>query len=204
MESFEEVVSFKKKINWTKVVIALIIFIILIGVGLFFLLKENYDSVPLLPVSTTTYFVDRTNSIGFTLPKKYGLSLSTTDPNRVLEISSSDLFIFVSFEGIFGGGDSMSDLILKDRDNYIKAYENATNVSDLKEEVVNDIKMYYYTFNYDNSGVNYVLETLWVEGKEGYYIIDTTYKTEKQERFTSLHEDLVNSISFVEPEEIAE
>ena len=204
MESFEEVVSFKKRINWTKVVIALIIFIILIGVGLFFLLKENYDSVPLLPVSTTTYFVDRTNSIGFTLPKKYGLSLSTTDPNRVLEISSSDLFIFVSFEGIFGGGDSMSDLILKDRDNYIKAYENATNVSDLKEEVVNDIKMYYYTFNYDNSGVNYVLETLWVEGKEGYYIIDTTYKTEKQERFTSLHEDLVNSISFVEPEEIAE
>lgn len=204
MESFEEVVSFKKKINWTKVVIVLIIFIILIGVGLFFLLKEDYDSVPLLPVSTTTYFVDRTNSIGFTLPKKYNLSLSTTDPNRVLEISSSDLFIFVSFEGIFGGGDSMSELILKDRDNYIRAYENASNVSDLKEEVVNDIKMYYYTFNYDNSGVNYVLETLWVEGKEGYYIIDTTYKTEKQEKFISLHEDLINSISFVDPEEVVE
>ena len=201
MESFEEVVSFRKKINWKKVVIALIIFIIVISIALFFLLRENNVEVPLIPVSSTTYFVDITNSISFSMPKKYGLSLSSSDPNRILELSSSDLFIFVSFEGIFGGGASMSELILKDRDNYLKNYENVSNVSDLYEETFNDIKTYYYSFNYDNAGDNYVLETIWVEGNNGYYIIDVTYKTEKQDKFVNLHSDLLNSIAFIENEE---
>ena len=199
----EEIFSYKKTLNWKKIIIVIVIVVLAI------LRNENTGenqeepSKNILNISTTSTFIDQTNHLELELPKKYNLKQVTSDSdNYVLELRAPNaLGIFVSFEGFFSGT-PITDLILKDREYYLSNYENTSNESDVFEDTINNIKVYYYSFDYTNSEKNYILETVWVESDIGYFIMDITYLTDDLDKYSNLRTDIINSITFLKNENI--
>lgn len=195
-----EIVSFRRTINWKKVVIVILVLLLFIGIGIYFLLRNMTSSDPISHVSDiiksndTTLFVDNTNRISLTLPKKYGLGLISSDENHILTLKSpKNLYVLIAFEEKPEGFE-IKDLITKDRDSYISNYENVSNVS----EVMEDLKGYYYSFDYTNSGLDYTLETTWLKADNGYYLIDINYQKALLEEYKDIRSNVLNSISFIE------
>lgn len=190
-----EIVSFRKTINWKKIIIAIIIFIILLCIGLYFFLRGKKLAEPIINVSDTTLFVDNTNSISLNIPKKYNLSLVSSDDKHVLTLKSPEnLYILISNESDFEGFD-IYDIITKDRDSYIQKYENVSNISDIKQ----NSNYYSYSFDYNNSGRTYTLETIWLKTSNGYSIIDINYQKDI-EKYNNITHDVLSSIKFIENE----
>jgi len=182
---------------WKKVGIISGIAIVVIILLVILIINLNNPSSPLLNLSSNSTFVDKTNTISITLPKKYNLNTENISANHILELSSGDnLFIAVSVEGAYLGNSTI-DAIKRDKDSFLQNYSNTSNVSDVKEETVNGLKTYTYSFNYRNELKDYTLETIWVEGDRGLFIIDLSYLTEKAELYTELHSDILNKLVFI-------
>ena len=197
----------KKQINWVKVIIAIAIVIILIGILIYFIFFRNISGnnsiISNLPLTGNQLFNDKTNSISLDIPRKYNLSEFDSNTNHVLELKSpSDLRVLVSYESAYIGEDDSKiiNFISSDRDIYLKNYENTTNVSDIKQDIVKDKKIYFYTFDYTNSNKSYTLETIWITNDYGYYIIDINHlkvDDENNDTYKTIHSDVLNGFDFI-------
>ncbi len=190
-----EIVSFRKTVNWKKIIGALIIFIIVLCICLYFFLRNEGIANPVINISDTTLFIDTTNSISLNIPKKYNLSLASSDDKHILTLRSPEnLYVLVSHEDGFEGFD-IYDIITKDRDSYIQKYENVSNVSDINQ----NLNYYSYSFDYINSDRAYTLKTIWLKAPTGYYLIDINYQKDIEE-YNDITFDILNSIKFIENE----
>lgn len=199
----------KKKINWIKVVIAIILLILIIGLIVFFIIRNNTkngNNPTNIILNNVHVFTDKTNSISLDVPPKYNLSEFNSDTDRVLELKSpDDLYVLVSYESLFTGEDKIVDFIYNDRELYLTYYEGVSNISEITEETVNNIKTYSYKFNYVKSNKNYTLETIWVTNDYGYYIIDINYLSAGEneiDKFRNIRSDVLNGFEFIKSEDV--
>ena len=197
----------EKKINWVKVIIAVIILLAIIGALVYFLVIKNLmtteSTIPEILKSGKHVFIDNTNSICLDVPPKYNLYEFDSNTGHVLELKSTDdLCVLVTYESLFTSEDKIIDFISKDRDLYLTNYNEPSNVSEIQEGTIKDnTKIYFYSFDYIKSRKTYTLETIWITNDYGYYIIDINYlkPSEKEiNKYESLHSDILGGFSFVD------
>lgn len=191
---------FEKKLNWKKVLIISIIVILIIGIIIFLFVNSKKNIVPSIPIKSDgiSSFTDTTNSFNISLPEKYSLTKFDSNTNHVLELKSSNiLYIAFAKKDLSSSWFSETDLIQKDKEQYISSFENTFNVSEIASYSLNSLQIFSYTFEYTYSEKPYCSEVFWVKNNSEYYVIDINYLKDSQEQYSELSQYILNNLKFI-------
>lgn len=143
----------------------------------------------------STVFYSDDQSISVELLNSYKLEKYQSD--YLLELRSHDnLNIFISRNPAIENK-NLSDLIEKEKNNYISNFENTSNISEAKEISINGNTVYTYSFHYLDSGLNtpFYLQVMWLQIGNDYYTFDVEFPLDKLSFFTNVSTSILYSFS---------
>ena len=193
--------NWHKSLNIKKVIITILVIVTFILLIVFLSVpKEKVEEEPLpVPVSNpeknTTSFFDKNKSISIELSNTYNLEQYIPTSNYLLELrANSNLNIFTSAKDIIQGR-TLKDVVSADRLAYTENFENISNLSDIKELLVNNIPAYTYSFHYLDKNLNttFYIQITWMELNNKYYIFDIEFPLDNLTSYTNIITDTLSS-----------
>lgn len=152
---------------------------------------QNYNKNTI--INKTSIFYSNDNSISVELLNSY--NLKKFDSDYLLELRSDDnLNIFIDSQPAIENK-TLSDIINKEKENYISNFENSSNISEIKEISINDNQIYTYSFHYLDTSLNatFYLQVMWLQINDKYYIIDIEFPLDKLTFFTNVATSILYS-----------
>lgn len=190
-----ELFEFRKHLNTKKVVFFVIILIVILGLLLAFLFKNNESNFnqedDTKPYKTYT---SSDGKISLELPKRYNLNIEKSD--YILKLQSNDGLVINIEENTIVFGKSLKEIANIDKGNYISKFENAFEVSDLKEfslENNNSLSSYTYNFKHINQGLEYYIQVFWMQDNAKYYTISLCIPQNNSSKFQGIESEIISS-----------
>lgn len=191
---------YNKRLNLKKVIIAIVIVIILIWVAILMLLdkqdntKDNNDTVisnstneviaedKIIPSKESTnssnvIFEDINKTISVELKKSYNLESYAPKDNRLLVLKSSDnLSLYISKSDLIPNRDLLS-IVTADKSSFVEKVGPYSNLTEITELKVGSLQAFTYGLHYLETTSNsaYLLQIVWLEAPDGYYMFDVEY-----------------------------
>lgn len=144
-------------------------------------------------IDKTSVFYSTDNSISVELLNSY--NLKKYDSDYLLELRSDEnLNIFIDKAQAIENK-ALSDIINKEKENFISNFENSSNISDVRDVVVNENQIYTYSFHYldKNSNTTFYLQVMWLQIGDTYYMLDVEFPLDKLSFFTNVATSLLYS-----------
>lgn len=181
------------------IVIILIVVILVVGIIIKISVKNTSDE----PQTTsdkstqnkTSIFSSDDKSISIELLNSY--KLEEYDSDYLLELRSSDnLNIFVDRNQAIENR-NLSDLMNKEKENFISTFENSSNVSEVKEISINNNQVYTYSFHYLDKKINttFYLQVMWIQIDDKYYIFDVEFPLDDLSFYSNVPTSILYSFS---------
>ena len=187
-------------LNIKKVIVILIIIFLFICLITFQIGVQKKTTVP-QPVAQensinqSTIFYSDDKSISVELLNSYKLKKYKSD--YLLELRShDDLNIFISKNPVIKDK-NLSDLIEKEKNNYISNFENTSNISESKNININENTVYTYSFHYLDTNLNttFYLQVMWIQIGNNYYTFDIEFPLDKLSFFSNVSTSVLYSFS---------
>lgn len=202
--------NWHKSLNLKKVIIAVLLIVTLILLIIFVFSKEDTEEIVeeeniIIPTSivnveknTTTYF-NNNQSISVELSNNYNLKQYIPSNGYILELRSiNNLNLFLSTKDIISKK-SLRDVVLADRLAYTKEFESISNLSEIKELLINDNTGFTYSFHYLDTNLNetFYIQITWIEINGKYFIFDTEFPLNDLEKYKNFIQDSLSSFKLL-------
>lgn len=187
--------EFHRELNKKKVV-GLVIVVLSILILIIFFRPQNTEKKLKEQESANPYktYNSLDSRVSLELPKRY--NLQEIQNNYLIQLQSSDgLLINIEEEPIVFGK-SLNEISNSDKEIYTKKFENAFDISDLKEfnlENSNALSSYTYSFKYINEEITYDIQIFWVQGNTCYYVISTAFPESDIQKYQGLESEIISS-----------
>lgn len=202
--------NWRKSLNLKKVIIAVLVIITLILLIIFVFSKKDKDEIVvenniIIPTSivnvekNTTTFFNNNQSISVELSNNYNLKQYIPNDGYILELRSiNNLNLFLSTKDIIPKK-GLRDVVLADRLAYTKEFENISNLSEVKELLINDNMAFTYSFHYLDTNLNetFYIQITWLEINGKYFIFDTEFPLNDLEKYTNFTIDALSSFKLL-------
>lgn len=186
--------SYDRKLNTKKVVIAIAILLILVIVIIIAIPKKeknNKNNTP-SPAPTnsekqeetnqasTSYnelFKDAGNTISVELKKSYNLQSVPPQDNRLLVLKSEDnLSVYISKLDLIPNREFL-DIVTADKDSYVNNIGPYSNLTEIRELQVGSLRAFTYGLHFLDTESNsaYLLQIVWLETPDCFYVFDVEY-----------------------------
>lgn len=193
---------FHSQLNILKIAIVAVcvVFLVVISVVLFIPKKEKTQNVITPPKVENEFidFEDKNKDIILTFNKTYGLKQFDLNQRYILELrSDKNLNILVEKKDLISDK-NLYDIAKKDKENYIKNFNNTVEISELKELHFNSAIGYTYSFEYTSTTYpsNLCMHVIWCQGQNSYYITNVIYPKEKQNENSNILTEIVNTFKY--------
>lgn len=193
---------FHSQLNILKIAIVAVcvVFLVVISVVLFIPKKEKTQNVITPPKVENEFidFEDKNKDIILTFNKTYGLKQFDLNQRYILELrSDKNLNILVEKKDLISDK-NLYDIAKKDKENYIKNFNNTVEISELKELHFNSAIGYTYSFEYTSTTYpsNLCMHVIWCQGQNCYYITNVIYPKEKQNENSNILTEIVNTFKY--------
>lgn len=197
--------NWRKSLNLKKVFLAILLIVTFILLIVFWIFHKKGDTIletnPTPPSSisnpgkNTTTFFNYNQSASIELSNNYNLTQYTPSNNHIIELrTDNNLNIFISEKDLITGR-SLNDVTLADRLAYTESFENISNLSEVKELIINNIPAYTYSFHYLDTNLNetFYIQITWLEMSEKYFIFDIEFPLKDLESHTNIITDTLSS-----------
>ena len=199
----------EKKLNIKKVVICVAagLFLLIIIIALLKTRKpqNNADNTVVagnvIEHSTTNnhnnIYQDENKTISVELKKSYKLQYAPLENERILVLKSEDnLSVYISKMDLVQDHDLL-EIVSHDQQFYIEKVGKHSNVTEIRELQVGSLRAYTYGLHYldESSNTAYLLQVVWLESPDGYYIFDVDYPLSDDVYYQSLMRDILSTFS---------
>lgn len=181
---------YEKKLNIKKVIIAIaILLVIVIVILVAFSSKNNKNaendvvtsdssqSINAETLSKNVIYQDEGKTISVELKRSYGLEIIKPQDNRLLVLQSTDnLSLYISKLDLISNRDFL-DVVTADKESYVNNIGPYSNLTEIRELQVGSLRAYTYGLQFLETESNsaYILQVVWLEAPDGYYIFDIEY-----------------------------
>ena len=189
--------SYERKLNIKKVIIAIAILLAIVIVITVAITKNNdtnnttatpnvevQSSSPSVPekeekkeLSTNVVYQDINKTISVALKRSYGLEVIPPLDNRLLILQSTDnLSLYISKLDLIPNRDFL-DVVTADKDSYVNNIGPYSNLTELRELQVGSLRAFTYGLQFLETTSNsaYILQIVWLETPDCYYVFDVEY-----------------------------
>lgn len=189
--------SYERKLNIKKVIIAIAILLAIVIVITVAITKNNdtnnttatpnvevQSSSPSVPekeekkeLSTNVVYQDINKTISVELKRSYGLKVIPPQDNRLLILQSTDnLSLYISKLDLIPNRDFL-DVVTADKDSYVNNIGPYSNLTELRELQVGSLRAFTYGLQFLETTSNsaYILQIVWLETPDCYYVFDVEY-----------------------------
>ena len=190
--------SYERKLNIKKVIIAIAILLAIVIVLIVAITKNNdkddittnsdvdkQTSSPSIPekeeeekeLSTNVVYQDINKTISVELKRSYGLEVIPPQDNRLLILQSTDnLSLYISKLDLIPNRDFL-DVVTADKDSYVNNIGPYSNLTELRELQVGSLRAFTYGLQFLETTSNsaYILQIVWLETPDCYYVFDVEY-----------------------------
>ena len=189
--------SYERKLNIKKVIIAIAIFLAIVIVISVAITKNNdtnnttatpnvevQSSSPSVPekeekkeLSTNVVYQDINKTISVELKRSYGLEVIPPQDNRLLILQSTDnLSLYISKLDLIPNRDFL-DVVTADKDSYVNNIGPYSNLTELRELQIGSLRAFTYGLQFLETTSNsaYILQIVWLETPDCYYVFDVEY-----------------------------
>ena len=189
--------SYERKLNIKKVIIAIAILLAIVIVITVAITKNNdtnnttttpnvevqssSTSVPekeeKKELSTNVVYQDINKTISVELKRSYGLEVIPPQDNRLLILQSTDnLSLYISKLDLIPNRDFL-DVVTADKDSYVNNIGPYSNLTELRELQVGSLRAFTYGLQFLETTSNsaYILQIVWLETPDCYYVFDVEY-----------------------------
>lgn len=190
--------SYERKLNIKKVIIAIAILLAIVIVIIVAITKNNDKdnttpnsdvdvqlSSPSVPekeeekkeLSTNVVYQDINKTISVELKRSYGLEIIPPQDNRLLILQSTDnLSLYISKLDLIPNRDFL-DVVTADKDSYVNNIGPYSNLTELRELQVGSLRAFTYGLQFLETTSNsaYILQIVWLETPDCYYVFDVEY-----------------------------
>lgn len=189
--------SYERKLNIKKVIIAIAILLAIVIVITVAITKNNdtnnttatpnvevQSSSPSVPekeekkeLSTNVVYQDINKTISVELKRSYGLEVIPPQDNRLLILQSTDnLSLYISKLDLIPNRDFL-DVVTADKDSYVNNIGPYSNLTELRELQVGSLRAFTYGLQFLETTSNsaYILQIVWLETPDCYYVFDVEY-----------------------------
>lgn len=191
--------SYKKKLNYKKIIIInLIIIFILVLIYFLFVGKNTNITSSHLTTSKPKVYSSLDSNISLSLLKSYNFIQENSNDYDLKLTSKDNTRICVKKHLVNNEANlSLYDIAEKDKLFYVKNFEKSANISNISEFNYSSSKGYTYSFHYlsNDKKTAYYLQTFWIEYNQNYYSIDIEFPLENLQEKSSLINGLINSIT---------
>ena len=174
----------KKQLNIKKVVIISIIVIatIIVIIAIFsYSPKERTETPPMqevvveVPDPNLLYF-DISRSISIELSTNYNLQPYNSEGKYLIELRSDEnVHIFISKKDILPNK-KLNPVVTADRLVFVESFNNISNLSEVKDVLVNGVPACTYSFHYlSNLNKIFYIQVTWLELNNCYYVFDIEF-----------------------------
>jgi len=171
----------QKKLNIKKVIIISVVVIIIILIVLLFSSpkKEKEDNLQFVAeqVDTNSIFYDINRSISVELSNAYELKQYDSEGKYLIELrSKNNTNIFISKKDKLESK-NLSSVVTADKIAFTESFGTYSNLSDLKDLIINNNSAYTYSFHYldPNLNIAFYIQIIWLEIGNNYYIFDVEF-----------------------------
>lgn len=191
---------YNKRLNFKKVIIAILIIIALIWAAILILLDKQNDQKekPQEVISNSTneviaedtiipskessnssniIYEDINKTISIELKKSYNLESYVPRDNRLLVLKSTDnLSVYISKSDLVPNRDLLS-IVNADKSSFVEKVGPYSNLTEITELRVGSLQAFTYGLHYLETTSNsaYLLQIVWLEAPDGYYMFDVEY-----------------------------
>ena len=157
----------KDFINSKKKIIIIVAIVVLVAVIILISLLGSSNKEKKKEFSPKS-FTTTDSAITLTVPGNFEFE-EQKDDSFILSIKSSNTSsgIYISKVEIQSIRD-LSKYLETDKKNFVSSFQNTSNVSDITETSIKDLRTYNYHFNYDS---NYV-DVYWIFKNSTFYVLD--------------------------------
>ncbi len=193
--------SYEKKLNIKKVIIAIAILLAIVIVIIVAISKNknkdnntnNTTNSTLIEqpspstevenenkkeeLSTNIVYQDINKTISVELKRSYGLEVIQPQDNRLLILQSNDnLSLYISKLDLIPNRDFL-DIVTADKDSYVNNIGPYSNLTELRELQVGSLRAFTYGLQFLETTSNsaYILQIVWLETPDCYYVFDVEY-----------------------------
>lgn len=190
--------SYERKLNIKKVIIAIAILLAIVIVIIVAITRNNGEdntttnpdvdvqtSSPSVPekeeekkeLSTNVVYQDINKTISVELKRSYGLEIIPPQDNRLLILQSTDnLSLYISKLDLIPNRDFL-DVVTADKDSYVNNIGPYSNLTELRELQVGSLRAFTYGLQFLETTSNsaYILQIVWLETPDCYYVFDVEY-----------------------------
>ena len=189
--------SYERKLNIKKVIIAIAILLAIVIVITVAITKNNdtnnttatpnvevQSSSPSVPekeekkeLSTNVVYQDINKTISVELKRSYGLEVIPPQDNRLLILQSTDnLSLYISKLDLIPNRDFL-DVVTADKDSYVNNIGPYSNLTELRELQIGSLRAFTYGLQFLETTSNsaYILQIVWLETPDCYYVFDVEY-----------------------------
>lgn len=193
-----QIFEFRKELNIKKILIALLIILIIIGLILWkvFSPSEESPSVKIEDEITESKFYSKNKNFSLTLSSSYNFIQFDPDQIHILELrNENNLNIFVAEENLLQNL-TLAELATADLKSYVAQFEKSSDISNVSEFDRGGKPAYTYSLHYldSNTKTAYYLQTIWIEYNDKYYIIDIEFPLNSLNENSKIINDVLNSI----------
>ena len=189
-----------KKLHIWRIVIVIVIIALLVSIAIIIYRNKKYEDIPYYKESirlTTTYKDIKSSDNTFTLKvnSDYDIKKASLE-NYVLNLYTDDgFFLYVS--SIEKYNFDLTRIIESDRKSFIQGFENYTDLTDIIEKTYNNLSGYSYSLHFIKDEKNCILYEFVTIINNKIYFFDIEYPEENSEIYSTLIEELLNSISLI-------
>ena len=189
--------SYERKLNIKKVIIAIAILLAIVIVITVAITKNNdtnnttatpnvevQSSSPSVPekeekkeLSTNVVYQDINKTISVELKRSYGLEVIPPQDNRLLILQSTDnLSLYISKLDLIPNRDFL-DVVTADKDSYVNNIGPYSNLTEIRELQIGSLRAFTYGLQFLETTSNsaYILQIVWLETPDCYYVFDVEY-----------------------------
>lgn len=190
--------SYERKLNIKKVIIAIAILLAIIIVIIVAISKnknndnnttnsvadEQISTSPEVEneeekeeLSTNIVYQDINKTISVELKRSYGLEVIPPQDNRLLILQSNDnLSLYISKLDLIPNRDFLN-IVTADKDSYVNNIGPYSNLTELRELQVGSLRAFTYGLQFLETTSNsaYILQIVWLETPDCYYVFDVEY-----------------------------
>ena len=187
-----------------KKVIAIILIVVILVVSIIVKISvKNTSDEPQTTSNKTTQnktsiFSSEDKSISIELLNTYNLKKYKSD--YLLELRSDDnLNIFIDKNQAIENK-NLSDLMNKEKENFISTFENSSNISEIKKISINNNEVYTYSFHYLDKKINttFYLQVMWIQIDDKYYTFDVEFPLDDLSFYSNVPTSILYSFSVSE------
>ena len=201
--------NWRKSLNLKKVIVAILLIVTFILLIVFWVLHKKDDTIletsPLPPSSisnpekNTTTFFNNNQSVSVELSNTYNLKQYTPSNNHIIELrTDNNLNIFISEKDLINGR-NLKDVALADRLAYTESFESISNLSEIKELIINNSPAYTYSFHYLDTDLNetFYIQITWLETNGKYFIFDIEFPLNDLDSHTNTITETLSSFKLL-------